>query len=96
MPSAQFLGRATIRVSCILGNGKVLFGPGTGTNIGVYDIYTDTIATVPIESGYGVPIALPDGRAILPPRTSLYGVAIVSGVTQINEHLPTSSYFNKF
>ena len=89
-------GTGNYQGACILGNGKVLFGPGTGTNIGVYDIYTDTIATVPIESGYGVPIALPDGRAILPPRTSLYGVAIVSGVTQINEHLPTSSYFNKF
>lgn len=89
-------GNGSYQNACLLGHGKVLFGPGNGTNIGVYDIYSDTLATIPIESGYGAPIALPDGRAILPPTTSLYGVAVVTGVTQLNEHLSTSSYFNKF
>ncbi|NBX48491.1 hypothetical protein EBT25_00770, partial [bacterium] len=89
-------GTGNYQNACLLGNGKVLFGPGTGTSIGVYDIYSDTIATVSIESGYGGIVALPDGRAVLSPTTSVYGVAIVSGLTQINEHLTTSSYFNKF
>jgi hypothetical protein len=89
-------GNGSYQNACLLGHGKVLFGPGTGTNIGVYDIYADTLTNIVIESGYGGITALPDGRAILAPNTSLFGVALVSGVTQLNEHLSTSSYFNKF
>ena len=89
-------GNGFYQNACLLGHGKVLFGPGTGTNIGVYDIYSDTLTNISIEAGYGGITALPDGRAILAPQTSLYGVALVSGVTQLNEHLSTSSYFNKF
>jgi hypothetical protein len=89
-------GNGSYQNACLLGHGKVLFGPGTGTNIGVYDIYADTLTNIVIESGYGGITALPDGRAILAPNTSLFGVALVGGVTQLNEHLSTSSYFNKF
>jgi hypothetical protein len=89
-------GNGSYQNACLLGHGKVLFGPGTGTNIGVYDIYSDTLTNISIEAGYGGITALPDGRAILAPQTSLFGVALVSGVTQLNEQLSTSSYFNKF
>jgi hypothetical protein len=90
------VGNGSYQNGCLLGHGKVLFGPGSGTNIGVYDIYSDTLTNIAIESGYGGITALPDGRAVLAPQTSLFGVALVSGVTQLNEHLSTSSYFNKF
>jgi hypothetical protein len=89
-------GNGFYRHACLLGHGKVLFGPGTGTDIGVYDIYADTLTNISINAGYGGITALPDGRAVLAPQTSLFGVALVSGVTQLNEHLSTSSYFNKF
>jgi hypothetical protein len=90
------VGNGSYQNGCLLGHGKVLFGPGSGTSIGVYDIYSDTLTNVAIDPGYGGITALPDGRAILAPQTSLMGVALVSGVTQLNEHLSTSSYFNKF
>jgi hypothetical protein len=89
-------GLAGYQGACLLGNGKVLFGPGSGSNAALYDTYSDTASNVQVGLGYGAPLTLPDGRAILPPVTSSLGVAIVSGVTQINEHLTTSSYFNKF
>jgi hypothetical protein len=90
------VGNGFYQNGCLLGHGKVLFGPGSGTNIGVYDIYSDTLTNIAIDAGYGGITALPDGRAVLAPQSSLFGVALVSGVTQLNEHLSTSSYFNKF
>jgi len=90
------VGNGSYQNGCLLGHGKVLFGPGSGTNIGVYDIYSDTLTNIAIDPGYGGITALPDGRAVLAPQSSLFGVALVSGVTQLNEHLSTSSYFNKF
>lgn len=79
--------------ACLLATGQVLFGPGSGTSLGVYDPQTGAFSNVTIQSGYGGLRSLADGRAVLAPLTSTAGIAVV------NTFAPTLSpglYYNHF